>query len=223
MKKPLLSLCLLLVLSMTAQAQLRLPHPHHRHAPRRTVVKPRAPKSPERIYNPVGEFRFHVLADLGSNDFSAIFMHEIPYHFSIGGMAEYQVGHITNFGIGAEYYSSYGENCRLFSNMQETYIHTLPIYANLKFSLPDAPISPFVEGRIGYSLPLGEVTCNDPNGIHHYKSTGLYTGGGVGVKIYRANLSCGVSVIDIVDSDLGFNGGRQDVITDYYVRLSLTF
>ena len=72
-------------------------------------------------------------------------------------------------------------------------------------------------------MPLGEVTCQDFDGVHHYKSTGLYTGGAVGLKIYRVYLSLGLSAIDVVDSALGFNGGRQDVITDYYVRLSYAF
>ena len=223
MKKTLLSLCLLLALTITAVAQPRPPRPRYRHVPRRTVVRPRAPKHHEYSYSPVGTYRFHVIGDLGVSDLGAIFVHEIPYHFSVGGMAEYQVGRITNLGIGAEYYSSYGEHCRLFKNMQETYIHTLPIYANLKFSLPDTPISPFIEGRIGFSAPLGEVTCNDPDGVRHYMATGLYTGGAVGLRIYRTHLSFGVSAIDIVDSALGFNGGRKDVITDYYVRLSFAF
>ena len=223
MKKLLLSLCLLFALSISSEAQIRPPRPHHRHHPKRTVVQPRQRHSPDRTYNPIGEYRFHVFGELGSNDFGAVFMHEIPYHFSVGGMAEYQVGHVTSIGVGAEYYSSYGEHCHLFNNMQETYIHTLPIYANLKLTLPHAPISPFVEGRIGYSVPLGEVTCNDPEGVHHYKSTGMYTGGAVGIKIYRTQLSFGMSAIDVVDSDLGFNGGRKDVITDYYVRLSFAF
>ena len=150
-------------------------------------------------------------------------MHEIPYHFSIGGMAEYQVGCLASIGVGAEYYATYGEHCDLFQNMQETYIHTLPIYANLKLALPNTPISPFVEGRIGYSLPLGGVTCNDPGGVHHYQSMGLYTGGAVGLKIYRTYLSFGMAAIDVVDADQGQYGPRMDVITDYYVRLSFTF
>lgn len=223
MKKSLLFLCFFLAITFTTEAQIRPPRPRHRHVPKRTIVQPRPPKRAERCYNPVGEFRFHVIADLGTNDFGAVFMHEIPYHFSVGGMLEYQVGHFTSIGIGAEYYSSYGENCRLFKNMQETYIHTLPIYANLKLALPDAPISPFVEGRIGYSAPLGEVTCNNPDGVRRYISTGLFTGGAVGLKIYHAYLSCGISVIDIVDSEKGFNSGREDIITDYYVRLSFAF
>ena len=224
MKKLLLSLCLMIVLSISSEAQIRPPRPHYRHRPpRRTEVQPRHRHAPERTYSPIGEFRFHLYGELGSNDFGAVFMHEIPYHFSVGGMAEYQVGHITNVGIGAEYYSSYGEHCRLFNNMQETYIHTLPIYANLKLTLPNTPISPFVEGRIGYSVPLGEVTCYDSEGVHHYKSMGMYTGGAVGIKIYRTQLSFGLSAIDVVDSDLGFNGGRKDVITDYYVKLSFAF
>ena len=222
MKKILFALCLLVGLSISAEAQIRPPHLRHRHHPQRTVVQPREEYAP-RHYSPVGEFRFHVLGELGSDDFGAIFMHEIPYHFSVGGMAEYQIGHLTSIGIGAEYYSSYGEHCDLFYNMQETYIHTLPIYANLKLSLPNAPISPFIDGRIGYSVPLGKVTCNDPEGIHHYQSMGLYTGGAVGLRIYRTYLSFGMSAIDVVDADLGFNGGRQDVITDYYVRLSFAF
>ena len=223
MKKLLLSLCLLFALSISSEAQIRPPRPHHRHHPKRTVVQPRQRHSPDRTYNPIGEYRFQVFGELGSNDFGAVFMHEIPYHFSVGGMAEYQVGHVTSIGVGAEYYSSYGEHCHLFNNMQETYIHTLPIYANLKLTVPHAPNSPFVEGRIGYSVPLGEVTCNDPEGVHHYKSTGMFTSGAVGIKIYRTQLSFGMSAIDVVDSDLGFNGGRKDVITDYYVRLSFAF
>lgn len=223
MKKLLLSLCLLFALSISSEAQIRPPRPHHRHHPKRTVVQPRQRHSPDRTYSPIGEYRFQVFGELGANDFGAVFMHEIPYHFSVGGMAEYQVGHVTSIGVGAEYYSSYGEHCHLFNNMQETYIHTLPIYANLKLTVPHAPISPFVEGRIGYSVPLGEVTCNDPEGVHHYKSTGMFTSGAVGIKIYRTQLSFGMSAIDVVDSDLGFNGGRKDVITDYYVRLSFAF
>ena len=223
MKKLVLSLCLLFVLSISSEAQIRPPRPHHRHHPKRTVVQPREKHHPDRTYNPVGAFQFQLYGELGSNDFGAVFMHEIPYHFSVGGMAEYQVGHVTSLGIGAEYYSSFGEHCRLFNNMEETYIHTLPVYANLKLALPHAPITPFVEGRIGYSVPLGYVTCNDMDGVHYYKSMGLYTGGAVGIKIYRTQLSFGMSAIDIVDNELGFNGGRKDVITDYYVRLSFAF
>ena len=222
MKKTVLALCLLFVLSISAEAQIRPPHLRHRHHPKRTVVQTREMHETHH-YSPIGEFRFHVYGELGSDDFGAVFMHEIPYHFSVGGMSEYQIGYLTSIGIGAEYYSTYGEHCNLFHNMQETYISTLPIYANLKLTLPNAPISPFIEGRIGYSVPLGDVTCNDPEGVRHYKSTGLYTGGAVGLKIYRTYISFGLSAIDIVDADLGFNGGRLDVITDYYVRLSFAF
>ena len=222
MKKTVLALCLLFVLSISAEAQIRPPHLRFRHHPKRTVVQPRESHESHH-YSPIGEFRFHVYGELGSDDFGAVFMHEIPYHFSVGGMSEYQIGYLTSIGVGAEYYSTYGEHCNLFHKMQETYISTLPIYANLKLTLPNAPISPFIEGRIGYSVPLGDVTCNDPEGVRHYKSTGLYTGGAVGLKIYRTYISFGLSAIDIVDADLGFNGGRLDVITDYYVRLSFAF
>ena len=223
MKKLLLSLCLLLAVTFTAEAQMRPPKSRYRHPQKRTVVRHTPPKAPKPVYSPMGEIRFHVLADLGVRDFGAIFVHEIPHHFSVGGLAEYQLGHITNVGLGAEFYSSYGEHCRLFENMQETYIHTVPVYANLKFTLPNAPISPFVEGRIGYSIPSGKVTCLDPSGVHQYLSTGLYTGGAIGLKIFRTYLSWGVSVIDVVDSALGFSQGRKDVITDYYFRLSIAF
>lgn len=222
MKKTVLALCLLFALSISAEAQIRPPHLRFRHHPRRTVEQPRERHESNR-YSPIGEFRLHVYGELGYDDFGAVFMHEIPYHFSVGGMSEYQIGYLTSIGIGAEYYSTYGEHCNLFHNMQETYISTLPIYANLKLTLPNTPISPFIEGRIGYSVPLGAVTCNDPEGVHHYKSTGLYTGGAVGLKIYRTYISFGLSAIDIVDADLGINGGWLDVITDYYVRLSFAF
>ena len=222
MKKTVLALCLLLALSISAEAQIRPPHLRFRHQPRRTVEQPRE-RHESHHYSPIGEFRLHVYGELGYDDFGAVFMHDIPYHFSVGGMSECQIGYLTSIGLGAEYYSTYGEHCNLFHNMQETYISTLPIYANLKLTLPNTPVSPFIEGRIGYSVPLGTVTCNDPEGVHHYKSTGLYTGGAVGLKIYRTYISFGLSAIDIVDADLGINGGRLDVITDYYVRLSFAF
>lgn len=222
MKKLMLSICLLLAVTLTAEAQMRPPRPHYRNHHRKTVVQ--APyKSPTCVYTPRGEFRFHVIGDIGMWDLGAIFMHEIPYHFSVGGMAEYQIGHMTSVGLGAEYYSSYGQDCRLFENMQETYIHSIPVYASLKFAFPYVPVSPFIEGRIGYSIPVGHATCLDPDGEHRYISTGLYTAGGIGLKIHRVYLSCGISVVDVVDSALGFNGGRKDVITDYYARLSFAF
>lgn len=222
MKKMLLSVCLVLTLVLTAGAQTRPPRPRHRQPARKTISKPR-PRDPKAVSFP-GDFRFHVLADLGYGDLSAIFMHEIPYHFSVGGLAECQVGRMTSVGIGAEYFSSYGQDCYLFDNMQETYIHAVPLYANLRLTLPRAAVSPFVEGRIGYSIPAGRVTCFDHDRVNYYEAKGLYTGGSVGVKIHRTYLSCGVSVIDVVDSQLGYSGGgKSDVLTDYYVRLSFAF
>ena len=222
MKKLMLALSLLFVLSMTAEAQMRPPRYRYRHPHRRTIVRPE-PRNVPNIYTPKGEVRVHAIADLGMWDWGAVFMHEIPYHFSVGGMVEYQLGNITSVGLGAEYYSSYGQHCRLLENMQETYLHTVPVYASLKFAAPYVPVSPFIEGRLGFSIPAGHVTCYDANGEHRYISTGLYTAGGIGLKIYKVYLSCGVSVIDVVDSELGFNEGRKDVITDYYARLSFAF
>ena len=222
MKKLMIALSLLFVLSMTAEAQMRMPHSHYRHPQRRTVVRPE-PRNIPCVYTPRGEFRFHVIGDLGMRDWGAIFRHGFPYHFSVGGMAEYQLGLATSIGLGAEFYSSYGQHCRLFENMQETYIHAVPVYASLKFTVPYAPVSPFVEGRIGFSIPAGHVTCRDLIGERQYIATGLYTGGGVGLKIYRVYLSCGVSVIDVFDRATGLNGGRKDVITDFYTRLSFAF
>ena len=220
MKKTLSALCLLVVLSLSAAAQDY--HPRHRYQPRRAEMRAYERPAP-RFFNPYGELRFLVFGELGRTDLGAIFRHEVPYHFAIGGLAEYQVGRITSIGVGAEFYSSYGQHCNLFHNMQETYIHTLPLYANVRLALPNAPVSPFIEGRIGYSLPLGRVTCNDPEGVHHYRSSGLYTGGAVGLKIYRTYLSFGLSTIDVVDADFGFIGPKIDAITDYYVRVSFAF
>ena len=222
MKRLMIALSLLFVLSMTAEAQMRTPHSRYRHPHRRTIVRPE-PRNVPCVYTPRGEFRFHVIGDLGMWDWGAIFRHGFPYHFSVGGMAEYQLGMATSIGLGAEFYSSYGQHCRLFENMQETYIHAVPVYASLKFTVPYVPVSPFVEGRVGFSIPAGHVTCLDPNGEHQYIATGLYTGGGVGLKIYRVYLSCGVSVIDVFDRSTGLNGGRKDIIVDYYTRLSIAF
>lgn len=220
MKKTVLALCLLIALSITAQAQR--PHPRYRHNPPRAVEQPYDRHAP-RFFNPYANIHFNIYGELGHGDFGAIFRHEIPYHFAIGGMAEYQFCHFTSIGIGAEFLSSYGQHCSLFHNMQETYIHALPIYANLRLTIPHAPVSPFIEGRVGYAIPLGRVSCADPDGVHHYKAMGLYTGAAIGLKIYRVYLSWGISVFDVADADYGAVGPRMDVIKDYYIRVAYAF
>lgn len=218
MKKLLLSLALLLSLTINMNAQA----PHRRAPSREYQHRSYRQVRPSPMPSNIGEFRFHVYGDLGVEDFSALFFHEIPYHFTVGGMAEYQVGHALSLGVGAEFYSSYGEDCYLLRNMYDTYIHTLPIYANLRLSVPSGPVRPYVEGRIGYSAPLGEVSCADPNGVHYFMSTGLYTGAAMGIDICGLNLSLGVSAIDVVNSP---NNAyyEKDVITDVYFRLGYAF
>lgn len=223
MKKFMISLCLILAIAFSAEAQIRRPMPHHRRPPRREMPAPHERMQPNHANLWRNELCFHVIGELGARDLGALFRHDMPYHFSAGGMLEYRFGHFTSIGLGVEYYATYGAKCPALNNMQEAYINTLPIYANLRFSMHDAPIFPFIEGRIGYSAPLSEVTCNDHGGVNHYKSAGLYTGLGVGIKIYNFNLSWGFSVIDLVNNNQGYLGFRQDIITDYYARLSIAF
>lgn len=221
MKRLLLSLALLLSLTINMNAQAPHRRAPYRHAPVREYQH--RPYRQAHVFDEhMGEVRFHVYGDLGTEDLSAIFFHEIPYHFTVGGMVEYQPGHALSLGVGAEYYTSYGEDCYLLRNMHDTYIHTLPIYANLRLSVPSGPIRPFVEGRIGYSAPMGEVSCADADGVHYFMSTGLYTGAAMGIDIYGLNLSFGVSAIDVVSSPRNTYYDRE-VITDFYFRLGYAF
>ena len=218
MKKLLLSLALFLSLTINMNAQAPHRHRYYTQAPAREYQhRPYRLNHSTPIPSTRGDFRMHVLADMGTCDFSGFFLHEAPKHFTIGAMAEYQVGHVTSLGLGAEFYNTYYAVGQSSGYYRSDYLRALPVYGNLRFSVPCGPVRPFVEGRVGYAQPLNTFVV----GNGQFRSGGLYTGGAVGLDIFNLNLSFGISAIDIIKSLPGCY--VSDVCVDYYFRISYAF
>lgn len=215
MKKLLLSLALLLSLTINMNAQAPHHHAPYRHAPAREYQhRPYRQVRPAPMPSNMGDFRFHVIGELGAGDFGGLFWHRAPVHFAVGAMAEYQVGHVTSLGLGAEFYSTYYRNPG-FGYCD--YLRSVPIYGNLRFSVPCGPVRPFVEGRVGYAVPLSSFAY----GNQEFRSGGLFTGGAVGLTIYNLNLSFGISAVDVMDYTPSYY--VKDVVVDYSFRISYAF
>ena len=215
MKKLLLSLALLLSLTINMNAQAPYRHRRYREVPAREYRhRPYRQVRTEQVPSTMGDFRFHILADLGTCDFGGLFWHRIPVHYTVGAMAEYQVGHVTSIGMGAEFYSTFYRNPYY---AYRDYLRSVPLYGNLRFSVPCGPVRPFVEGRVGYAIPLNRYAY----GNQEFRSGGLYTGGAVGMTIYGLNLSFGISAVDVVNYMPNYYS--KGVVVDYSFRISFAF
>jgi len=218
MKRIFVAIGLILAITCTANAQ---PRRNVRrkvtHEYTRTRQTPRY-QGPTRYSSNYGEFSLHIAGELGLSDVGGIFWHEYPYHYSIGCMAEAQVGHLIGLGLGAEYYGTRS----LFENQSNTpYLNSVPVYANLRLSTPGWKTKLFIEGRAGYAIPINSVNLN---GID-YASEGFFTGAGIGL-IHRGNsLSIGMNAIDVNNSFMMYNNNQtgSDIITDVYLRYSYSF
>lgn len=215
MKRLIISLSLLLAVTFSANAQL-----HHRPGPRHPIKRYYAPAPHPKHHHPGryednwGELRFHLAGELGMNDIYGIFVHEYPYHYSIGGMIEAQVGRLLSLGLGAEYY---GTRSLYAHHANKPYLNCVPIYGNIRLATPGRAAQLFVEARAGYAIPTGSVFVNGTQ----YRAKGFFTGAGVGISCYGNNFSIGVNALDVNN---GYNQSMyhtsSDIITDVYLRYS---
>lgn len=212
MKKILLTFALLLSLTLNMNAQTY--HRYYRDEPRREYRHRPYREVRGEQYSPMGVFRLHVVGDLGTCDFPRVFWRYRPVHFSAGVMGEYQVGHVTSVGLGVEFYSTYYS---AYYSGYYSYLRSLPIYGNLRFSTPTGPVRPYIEGRIGYAPSLNTFVYNG----QEFRSGGLYTGGAIGLTIYNVNLAFGISAVDVMRYSAGYY--VQDYVIDYSFRISFAF
>ncbi|MBR6878006.1 MAG: hypothetical protein IKM95_01310 [Bacteroidales bacterium] len=216
MKKLLLSLGLILAITLSANAQRHHRTVRHRVTHEYTTTSHQAPRrhAPERYSDNLGELRMHVAGELGITDIGGIFMHEYPYHFSIGAMAEAQVGRALSLGLGAEYY---GTRSIYPNQADKPYLSSVPIYANARLSTLGWGAKFFVEARAGYAIPVGSVNVGGTN----YAAKGFFTGAGIGFSCFGSNISIGVNALDVNN---GYSQSHyhtsSDIVTDVYLRYS---
>ena len=228
MKKALLFLVLTLAVALSANAQrhtvTRTYKSKHTYT---TTTRPRpAPRPrtwfhrPERYHDNIGEVRLHLGGELGFTDIGGLFMHELPYHYGIGAMAEVQTGRLLSLGVGADYYGS--RNMDLGNYHYDTYLNCVPVYANIRLSTPGHTTRLFVEGKAGYAIPLNSVELTHPY-RGEVVAQGFYTGAGIGLSFFGNNISMGFNSIDLHDTGKIhlLNGETADgMFTDFYLKYS---
>lgn len=218
MKKLLLSLALLLTISLTTNAQsVKRPNPRYRHHTEYSQPRHHVRHVPDYV----GETRFHVMGSIGQGGIIDMFRHHNPRSFMVGGMLEYQSGRAVSLGLGGEFYGSYCSlNRRPYPDL-DFYTYSLPIYGNLRLMIPSGEVRPFVEGRIGYAIPLRSAYS------YRYQTElqaeGLFTGFGFGLVVGRSNFSIGMNFTDLYDVYSGHRRAPWNYFEDFYFRYSFAF
>lgn len=232
MKKTLLFLVLTLAVALSANAQRR--HTVTRtykskHTYTTTAPRPRPRPRPgwkqqryERYHDNIGEVRLHLGGELGFTDIGGLFMHELPHHYGLGAMAEVQTGRLLSLGLGADYYGTRGMEGSSFCT--DDYLNCVPVYANVRLSTPGWRTRLFVEGKVGYAIPVNSVQLSRPY-LDNVSAQGFYTGAGLGLSFFGNNISIGFNSIDLRDMDseihLLHNSGTADgMFTDFYLKYS---
>ena len=215
MKRLMITLSLLVMMVVSAEAQYHRPSGrYHRPMHNYSVARTHAPRATKALGFERNSLKLHVMGEVGLTDVSSVFYHDGISHFGAGVMFEWQPVHIFSLGVGANFDA--GSNCPrpYFDN----FMYSVPIYANFKLATPGF-FRFFVEGRIGYALPL-YITAND------YVAKGLYTGGGMGFSIGGSHISAGVNITDVYGSyseNAKHYGYGSDIMAEFYLRYSYAF
>ena len=219
MKKLLLSFVLILAVTITASAQHHVVKRTYKTQNTYTTPAPSPRPRPSYPYTGVGELRLHVVGELGFLDLGGFFMHRFPRHYSAGAMAEYQAGRIFSLGLGAEFYGSHLD----YSPYINDYLNCVPIYGMVRLSTPNRHSRLFVEGKVGYAIPVNQAYMGNPGGM--VAAQGFYTSAGVGLSFFGSNLSVGFNSIDkrsVVSTQPMLLSGSTSagMFTDFYLRYS---
>lgn len=220
MKKLLLSLALLLSISLTANAQsIKRPNPNrHRHYVE--YAKPAPHRHVQQMPDYVGELRFHAMGSIAPGSIVQMFRRYNPDSFMVGGMFEYQAGRAVSLGIGGEFYGSYCNGNRRYYTDLDYYTYSIPVYGNLRLMIPSGEVRPFVEGRIGYAIPVSSAHSYAYN--TEFQAQGLFTGLGCGLIVGHSDFTFGFNVTDLYNR-ANPNNAPWGYFTDFFFRYSYAF
>lgn len=142
----------------------------------------------ENAYRPKHKFTLRVGGEIDPNNLKHFPYPPISPHFALGLTLDYHFTEYLGMGLGAEWFgaSKYGH-----------LLHAIPVYADLKLNFwGKKNYSPFLETRLGYSIPLNKATEYYPtNGDGFYVDyilSGPYLSLGLGCSMKHSNLSAGM-------------------------------
>lgn len=183
----------------------------------------------ENPYRPKHKFTLRV-----GGEIAPIGMKSFPYppitpHFALGFTFDYHFSEYFSMGLGAEWFG-----VSKYHGSYYDYLHAIPVYADLKVNIwGKKNYSPFLEAKLGYSIPLNKVTEFYPtNGSGFYSVyilSGPYLNLGLGCSMKHSNLSVGMVYSHASHPGKlkeSFDYGIDNLLnwgTDFYIRYDYTF
>ena len=174
-------------------------------------------KKEENPYRPKHKFTLRVAGETDPYDWSGLPFLPITSHFALGFTLDYHFTENFSMGLGAEWFGV--TTYRSFYSSYQERLHAIPVYADLKLNFWGKKYySPFLEARLGYSIPLNKVTqyypMNNAGVYVDYILSGPYLALGLGCSMKHSNLSAGM-----VYSHASAPGRFKESFNTYYLNL----
>ena len=174
-------------------------------------------KKEENPYRPKHKFTLRVAGETDPYDWSGLPFLPITSHFALGFTLDYHFTENFSMGLGAEWFGV--TTYRSFYSSYHERLHAIPVYADLKLNFWGKKYySPFLEARLGYSIPLNKVTqyypMNNAGVYVDYILSGPYLALGLGCSMKHSNLSAGM-----VYSHASAPGRFKESFNTYYLNL----
>ena len=174
-------------------------------------------KKEENPYRPKHKFTLRVGGETDPYDWSGLPFPPITSHFALGFTLDYHFTENFSMGLGAEWFGV--TTYRSFYSSYQDRLHAIPVYADLKLNFwGKKNYSPFLEARLGYSIPLNKVTqyypMNNAGVYVDYILSGPYLALGLGCSMKHSNLSAGM-----VYSHASAPGRFKESFNTYYLNL----
>ncbi len=174
-------------------------------------------KKEENPYRPKHKFTLRVGGETDPYDWSGLPFLPITSHFALGFTLDYHFTENFSMGLGAEWFGV--TTYRSFYSSYQERLHAIPVYADLKLNFWGKKYySPFLEARLGYSIPLNKVTqyypMNNAGVYVDYILSGPYLALGLGCSMKHSNLSAGM-----VYSHASAPGRFKKSFNTYYLNL----
>lgn len=164
----------------------------------------------ENPYRPKNKFTLRVGGEIDPNNLKHFPYPPISPHFALGLTFDYHFTENFSMGLGAEWFGATKYYC---------YLHAMPVYADMKLNFwGKKNYSPFLETRLGYTIPLSKATEYYPmNGDGFYVDyilSGPYLSLGLGCSMKHSNLGVGMVYSHVISP-----GKLKESFNVYYVNL----
>jgi hypothetical protein len=202
--------------------------PNHAPTNKKTDSVATANRIVDNPYRPKDRFTLRVGGEIDAYDLGSLPFPPITSHFALGFTLDYHFTENFSMGLGAEWFGV--TTYRSFYSSYQERLHAIPVYADLKLNFwGKKNYSPFLEAKLGYSIPLNKVTeyypegemAEDGIGIENgrgfytdYILSGPYLSLGLGCSMKHSNLSAGV-----VYSHARPPGKLKESLSNYYLNL----